>query len=164
MKLEEGEGFLVLWKEGHLDLKGVSETMTLLKAAPGPIEVVARTHVYLAFDRVPDQWLSLFDKALEGPPTEVSLEYKEKLDEDLITTTYLLTPCELGEHMHAQIIVSYSVVAPDGKTLDGVESAELIYRAWQTVGSRIEGLKGIWIHPFLEAALDIEQLHGGLSA
>jgi hypothetical protein len=162
VKSEEVTEFQIDWGDGqHINLEGsLANAATLLSAGPLPFQIGTRSTSYMALgDNVPERWLGLFDKAVDETPFEAELTYTTRAELGYITQTVTLSPCEHGEHLHASVTLTYTIAVTDTDTPESLRQA--LYEAWRVVGEKMAELQEVWVHPYLEQALELENLHGG---
>jgi hypothetical protein len=163
MKLDETTEFWLDWGDGQqLTLhEGLPVASAMLAAGPLPMQIGTRSTTYMALGaHIPRPWLDLFAPALDPASVQVESTFTARCERGLLVQTLSLAPCEMGEHLHASVVLSRLIPLEDG---DSVELArELLVEAWREVGDKMMELQDEWVHPFLEMALDLETLHGGL--
>ena len=162
MKIEETTELWLDWGDGQqLSLhEGLGVAAAMLEAGPQPVQVGVRSTTYMALGaRVPEPWQSLFAAALDARATEVEATYTTRCDRGVRVQTLALAPCELGEHLHASVILQRLVPIDPGDS--PTTARDLLVEAWREVGDAMLELQDEWVHPFLDLALDLDTLHGG---
>jgi len=164
MKLEETTEFWLDWGDGQqLSLhEGLATASAMLAAGPLPLQVGTRSTSYMALGAwIPAPWQALFDAALDPSSIQVETTYTARCARGVRVQTLSLAPCEMGEHLHATIVLSRILPLDEQETVE--VARELLVEAWREVGEQMMELQDRWVHPFLELALDLKTLHGGLT-
>jgi hypothetical protein len=163
MKLEETTEFWLDWGDGQqLSLhEGLATATALLAAGPLPMQIGTRSTSYMALgSHIPGPWQALFDAALDPASIQVETTFTARCERGVLVQTLSLAPCEMGEHLHATVVLSRILPLEDDDTV--AFARDLLVEAWREVGDKMMELQGEWVHPFLEQALDLETLHGGM--
>lgn len=162
MKLEETTEFWLDWGDGQqLSLhEGLATASAMLAAGPMPLQVGTRSTSYMALGaHIPAPWRSLFGPALDPSSIQVETTFTARCERGVLVQTLSLAPCEMGEHLHATVVLSRILPLDERDTVEGAR--DLLVEAWREVGDQMMELQDEWVHPFLEEALDLETLHGG---
>jgi hypothetical protein len=164
MKLDETTEFLIDWGD-HQQLtvfEGVAVAASVIAAGPLPLQVGVRSTSYMALGRdVPEAWLALFASALDPTSMQADVTYVSRAEGGFLTQGLSFAPCEQGEHLHASVSLTYTLVVDESATAEAVKAA--LYEAWRRVGDQMAEVQDQWFHPYLEQALELETLHGGVS-
>ncbi len=163
MKLEETNEFWLDWGDGQqLSLhEGLATATALLAAGPLPMQIGTRSTSYMALNsNIPAPWLALFHGALDPASIQVETTFTARCERGVLVQTLSLAPCEMGEHLHATVVLSRILPLEEGDTVPFAR--DLLVEAWREVGDKMIELQDTWVHPFLEDALDLETLHGGM--
>ena len=163
MKYEETTDFWIDWgNEQNLTVQdGLATATQVLRAGPRPLQLSTRSTTYFALgENIPPLWLALFEHAHDSASVQADLRFVARGDLGFITQAIALSPCEQGEHLHASVSLEYMVVVGEDAPIDEIEAA--LYETWRDVGERMSELQEQWVMPFLDEALDLNSLHGGI--
>lgn len=162
MKLEETTEAWIDWGDGQqLSLhEGLATTLALLEAGPRPMQLGIRSTSYMALGAVvPPPWQALFAGSLDASAYQVETTFTARCEVGIRVQTLSLAPCEMGEHLHASVVLQRVVPVDEQATMDTMRS--MLIEIWREVGDGMMELQDEWVHPWLEDALDLETLHGG---
>ena len=163
MKIDEMTEFWFDWGSGQqLTVhEGLAMATNVLAAGPLPLQLGTRTTTYIALGtEIPPPWLSLFASAIDPASFQVETTMTARAPRGLLVQGMSLSPCEQGEHLHASIMLQRLIQLEPSDA--GKVAAELLVESWRDVGDRMTELQNEWIHPYLDMALELESLHGGV--